>query len=124
MNFTLAEEEKEREALVCFSLRRNPGVSDGNVELCTSVPISSSPPLCAPSTAWSHFGHRYPKLSGRLMQFSSPSETTHVWECITYLMKGLEIASTVRMNHEGCTMIRALRFFRSLEGNHGMERQT
>lgn len=41
-----------------------------------------------------------------------------------YLMKGLDIASTVRMNHEGCTIIKALRFLRSLWKSHGTESQT
>lgn len=31
-------------------------------------------------------------------------------------MKGREMASTVRMNHDGCTMIRDFRFFLSLCG--------
>lgn len=39
----------------------------------------------------------------------------------SYLMKGLDMASTVRMNHEGCTIINALRFLRSLWKSHGTE---
>lgn len=35
---------------------------------------------------------------------------------MAYLMKGREMASTVRMNHEGWTMIRDFRFFLSLWG--------
>lgn len=38
-------------------------------------------------------------------------------------MKGLDMASTVRMNHEGCTIINALRFLRSLGKSHGTEGQ-
>lgn len=34
----------------------------------------------------------------------------------SYLMKGREMASTVRMNQDGWTMIRDFRFFRNLCG--------
>lgn len=43
--------------------------------------------------------------------------------CGIYLMKGRDIASTVRMNHEGCTIISALRFLRSLWRSQGTESQ-
>ena len=41
---------------------------------------------------------------------------TRVAASPSHLMKGREMASTVRMNHEGWTMIKDFRFFRNLCG--------
>lgn len=41
---------------------------------------------------------------------------TRVVASLSHLMKGREMASTVRMNHEGWTMIKDFRFFRNLCG--------